>query len=89
MLSHERCEIIRRKHGCYASWAIWAPTGKTAASNVGDLTVQAPESNPGLLTTLEPKLVMLGLNISRPVNKPLGNFHDEKPQAKVFQYATP
>ncbi|WP_145059833.1 hypothetical protein [Adhaeretor mobilis] len=77
--------MIKEKHGQYASWAVWAAAGDTATSNIGDIGVLDPARNPTLLAALNPKVVMLGLNISRPVLEPLSNFHDKKAQAKDFK----
>jgi len=85
MVTQEQFDTIRRQHGQYASWAVWAPAGDTPTSNIGDTSVLDPRANPGLLSTLNPGVIMLGLNISRPVVGPLSNFHDKKPQGKDFK----
>ena len=85
VISRERFEEIKRKHGEYASWAVWAPAGEKPTSNVGDLSVLDPNSNPSLLASLNPAVIMVGLNISRPLAESLRNFHDKKPQAKDFK----
>jgi hypothetical protein len=61
-----RCfDVIKRRHGAYASWAVWAPPTSTPKSNMGDLTVLDELANQALLETLNPGVVMIGLNISR------------------------
>jgi hypothetical protein len=85
MVTKEQFDLIRSKHGQYASWAVWAAAGARPTSNVGDMSVLDPETNPDLLAVLNPAVVMLGLNISRPVLEPLSNFHDKRPQAKDFK----
>jgi hypothetical protein len=85
MVTQEQFDSIRRRHGQYASWAIWAGPGASPTSKVGDLSVLDPATNPELLFVLNPAVVMLGLNISRPVLEPLSNFHDKRPQAKDFK----
>lgn len=85
MVTRERFDLIKRKHGHYASWAVWAAAGTRPTSNVGDISVLDPEENRALLTVLNPAVVMLGLNISRPLPTPLCNFHDKSPQAKDFK----
>ena len=67
---------IKRKHGRYASWAVWAEPTAGPKSNIGDLSVLDPDRNPTLLGTLRADVVMLALNVSRFVPPPLGNFHD-------------
>jgi hypothetical protein len=85
MVTQEQFALIRRKHGQYASWAVWAAPGARPTSNVGDMRALDPEANPELLAVLNPVVVMLGLNISRPVLEPLSNFHDKRPQAKDYK----
>ena len=85
MVTQEQFDIIKRKHGEYASWAVWAPAGASATSNVGDMSALDPATNAELLSVLNPAVVMLGLNISRPVVDPLSNFHDKSPHAKDFK----
>ncbi len=85
MVTQEQFDLIRRKHGQYASWAVWTAAGGRPTSNVGDMSALDPETNPELLVVLNPVVVMLGLNISRPVLEPLSNFHDKRPQARDFK----
>jgi hypothetical protein len=85
MVTQEQFDLIRRKHGKYASWAVWAAAGARPTSNVGDLSALDPEANPELLAVLKPAVVMLGLNISRVLLEPLSNFHDKRSQAKDFK----
>jgi hypothetical protein len=85
MLTQEQFDLIRRKHGQYASWAVWADPGASPTSNVGDMSILNPRANPELLFILNPGVVMLGLNISRPVFEPLSNFHDKRSHAKGFK----
>lgn len=74
----ETYEFIANEYGHYASWAVWALEGPTPKSNVGDLTVFDIDINPTLLGILKPNIVMVGLNISRPIEDTFGNFHDKK-----------
>jgi hypothetical protein len=85
MVTQGQFDTIKRKHGQYASWAVWAVASASPTSNVGDMSVLDPEANPELLFVLNPAVVMLGLNISRPVLEPLSNFHDKRSQAKDFK----
>ena len=85
MVTQEQFDAIKRRQGQYASWAVWATAGESPTSNVGDMSALDPQVNPELLSVLNPAVVMLGLNISRPVVEPLSNFHDKKPQAKDFK----
>ena len=76
---------IANKYGDYASWAVWAEVGLKPKSNVGDLTIFDHGRNHGLLDRLKPNVVMVGLNISRRVEKTFGNFHDNRPQSQDYK----
>ncbi|MGE0363993.1 MAG: hypothetical protein AB7H93_16005 [Vicinamibacterales bacterium] len=79
-------DLIKRKHGAYGSWAVWAPATSTPKSNMGDLTVLDETANQNLLETLNPGVVMIGLNISRGFpDEPFRNFHDPGPTANDFK----
>jgi len=78
-------EQIERKHGQYASWAVWAEPGIRPKSNVGDITILDPDKNEYLLETLKTNVVMAGLNISRPLTIPFKNFHDDSPFATDYK----
>ncbi len=87
MIDRERFESVRQKHGTYASWAVWAEPIKTPKSNMGDMTVFDPVSNPALFEALKPNVVMVALNFSRLERNtaPFGNFHDPSPRAQDFK----
>jgi hypothetical protein len=85
MVEKATLALIKRKHGAYASWAVWTqPTGRPK-SNTGDLSVLDPELNPALLRTLRPAVVMLALNLSRFSPVPFGNFHDASPESQDYK----
>ncbi len=85
LINREKFLEVRDRFGHFASWAVWADAGLNPKSNIGDLTVLDPDKNPGLLTTLHARAIFLGLNISRKIERPLGNFHDTKPAATDFK----
>jgi hypothetical protein len=86
MVDRETFDLIKEKHGAYASWAVWAePTGGRPKSNIADLTVLDPDQNPRLLETLRNDVVMVGLNLSRFFPISFGNFHDPSPEAQDFK----
>lgn len=85
MVDREIFDLIKSKHGAYASWAVWATAGDLPKSNIGDLGVLDPDQNPSLLSTLRNDVVMLGLNLSRPVPVPFLNFHDPRPQGQDYK----
>jgi hypothetical protein len=84
-IERDRFELIKRKHGGYSSWAVWAPATDGPKSNVGDLSVLDPTANPTVIETLKGAVVMVGLNISRSFDEPFRNFHDQNPNANDFK----
>lgn len=86
MIDAKRFELIKRKHGSYGSWAVWADQGPTPKSNMGDMKILNPRKNPDLLQDLNPGVVMIGLNLSRGFpDMPFRNFHDPAPEANDFK----
>ena len=39
MIDQTKFDLVKKKYGHYASWAIWADEGKKPKDNVGDLSV--------------------------------------------------
>jgi hypothetical protein len=77
---------MKNRHGACASWAVWALPSGAPKSNMGDLQILDEHANPALLQTLDPGVVMVGLNISRRVpNEPFRNFHDPSAAANDFK----
>lgn len=85
MIDLDRFLRIRARYGHFASWAVWAPEGDRPKDGVGDLSVLDPERDPALLQTLHADAILLGLNISRPIARPFGNFHDPGARATDFK----
>ena len=85
MISNETFIEIRKRFARFASWAVWAGDGKNPKDNIGDLSVLNPDVNSTLLETLHGKSILLGLNISRSIDRPFGNFHDPRPMATDFK----
>jgi hypothetical protein len=83
MISVKKFEEMKKKYGSVASWAIWAEVGDTLKSKVGDLTIF---NNYKILESLNPKVILVGLNISRnDIEKPLANFHSSLLLAQDFK----
>jgi hypothetical protein len=75
--------LIKQKYGLWSSWAVWSEAGDTPKSNVGDLAVFDRKD---VLKVLNPRVVLVGLNISRgAITQPLANFHDSRPEATDFK----
>ena len=85
MVDLRQFERIKEKYGHYASWAVWADEGKRPKDNMGDISVLDVNQNTDLLQQLNPIVILVALNISRPILVPLGNFHDARPQAMDFK----
>jgi len=85
MINQDKFDFIKNKYGHYASWAIWADEGAKPKDNIGDLSIFNLERNFTILPKLNPDFVLVGLNISRPVETPLANFHDSRPQAMDYK----
>ena len=78
MISREKFDLIKEKHGKYCSWAIWTHEDEKAKSNMGDLSLFDPEINKNLLPELNPNVVLVALNFSTVVDhEPFGNFHSD------------
>ena len=83
MIDVEQFETIKRKHGGYASWAVWVDASEKPKSNMGDMSIFKKS---GVLGLLKKNVVMVGLNFSRPCSgESFGNFHDPKPMANDFK----
>lgn len=82
MIDIQQFENIKQKHGTYASWAVWADASEKPKSTMGDISHFKNESVLGILRN---NVVMVGLNISRPVSEPFTNFHDPNPSANDFK----
>ena len=86
MINLARYKLIKKKHGNYASWAIWSPPGKRPKSMTGDMSIFDMDKYNDLLASLNPNTVMVALNFSRPVEPEMfRNFHDASPWANDFK----
>lgn len=85
MLDRETFDRMKECWGSFGSWAVWAEMSDTPKSNMGDISVLDPDVNEDLLPALRSDVVMVGLNISRPVAEPFRNFHDPNPAANDFK----
>lgn len=84
LIDQAKFKSIRKKYGKYSSWAIWAEEGDKPKSNIGDLSIFDLEKDNSFLQYLNPKIILVGLNISRPVEV-LSNFHDSRPVSQDFK----
>ena len=84
MIDRQRFQAVRDKYGHYASWAVWCPKGESPKDGMGDISFFDDPSDE-LLATLNPETVLVGLNISRAVERPFGNFHPDYPEAQDYK----
>lgn len=83
MISQNQYELIRKKHGKYASWAIWAKGSDKPKSNMGDMAIFDEKL---VLPLLRPNVLMVGLNLSRfTISEPFRNFHDPSPSGQDYK----
>ena len=85
MVDRATFDLVKKKHGLNASWAVWAEPNGKPKSNMGDLTVLDPDRNRALLGTLRSDVVMVGLNLSRDLPATFGNFHDAKAEGQDYK----
>ena len=55
MIDAARFDVIKRRHGAYGSWAVWAPPTSTPKSNMGDLTVLDELANKAYMDSSRPR----------------------------------
>jgi hypothetical protein len=84
MINRERFDSVRKKYWHYASWAVWGAEGLTPKSRMGDISF-FEEPREELLATLNPEVILVGLNISRPIPRPFGNFHPDYSEAQDYK----
>lgn len=86
MITKEHYKEIADKYGEFASWAVWVNEDVKPKSSTGDMSVFDLEKNPKLLETLNPNVIMVGLNFSRTIERnAFVNFHDKRPQGQDYK----
>jgi len=86
MITKEHYIEIAKKYGEFASWAVWVNEDTKPKSNIGDMSIFDFEKNPKLLETLNPNVIMVGLNFSRTMEREVFvNFHDKRPQGQDYK----
>lgn len=88
MIDIKQFDLIKQKHGGYASWAVWADVSEKPKSNMGDMSIFDLETNNVLLDMLNNNVIMVGLNISRAskaFSESFRNFHDMNPRANDYK----
>lgn len=85
MINQEKFNLIKKKYGKYASWAMWANEGNRLKDHVGDLSIFDFRKNTKLLSELKPNVIFVGLNISKPLKEPFANFHSNSSRAHDYK----
>ena len=83
-MSHEKYEYIKDKYGHMSSWAIWSPQGVKSKSGMDDTSFFYNPSQT-LLNTLNPNIILVGLNISERIDRVFGNFHPNTSKAQDYK----
>ena len=84
-IESEKFEKIKTDFGHFSSWAVWAPEGPRPKYGVGDLSIFDISKNSSILSRLHVKTIIVGLNISRPIERIFGNFHDPSPRSSDYK----
>lgn len=85
MISQEKFNLIKKKYGKYASWAMWANERNQLKDHVGDLSIFDFRKNTKLLSELKPNVIFVGLNISEPAKESFANFHSNSSRAYDYK----
>jgi hypothetical protein len=83
VISQNQYELIREKHGKYASWAVWVKGSGKPKSDMGDMAIFDDKL---VLPVLRANVLMVGLNLSRfTISEPFRNFHDPSPSGQDYK----
>ena len=83
-ISLEHYEKIKKNYGSMSSWAIWAEQGENMKSAMGDISFfENPTTT--TLNTLNPNIILVGLNISKHIPKLFSNFHPDYSTAQDYK----
>jgi hypothetical protein len=86
MLNYAKYREIKQIYGDVASWAIWTPWTplQMPKANIGDISFfEQPTTE--LLRVLNPNIILVGLNISKRIERPFGNFHPDYIHANDYK----
>jgi hypothetical protein len=84
LVSRENYEYIKDKYGHMSSWAIWSKQNGKSKSGMDDITFFYNPSKI-ILDTLNPNIILVGLNISERIDRVFGNFHPDKSKAQDYK----
>ena len=76
---------IREKYGALSSWALWnEPEDIKTKVGMDDISFFENPSNK-TLASLNPNIILVGLNISEKIQRTFGNFHPDKTNAQDYK----
>lgn len=84
MISRQSFDAIKQKYGHYASWAVWSERDKNPKDGVGEISFFDNPTDQ-FLRKLNPEIVLVGLNISKAIDRPFGNFHSDYSAAQDYK----
>jgi hypothetical protein len=85
IITLEHYERIKYKYGHMSSWAIYADKKEDREkSGVGETSFFETPSH-SLLCSLNPNIVLVGLNISQKIEQIFGNFHSKSSSAQDYK----
>jgi len=77
--------IIKEKYGNISSWALWTEhLDNRSKIGMDDISFFENPSQ-STLESLNPNIILVGLNISEKIGKIFGNFHPDKTSAQDFK----
>ena len=84
LLSREQYEYVKEKYGHMSSWAIWSKQNGKSKTGMDDISFF---NNPSKTTldTLNPNIILVGLNISERIDRVFGNFHPDTSKAQDYK----
>ena len=85
-ITMKKFNAIKEKYGHMSSWAIWGKqlNPKKPKDNMGDISFfEKPDKE--LLKKLNPNIILVGLNISKEIDRKFGNFHPYYSSAQDYK----
>jgi hypothetical protein len=84
-LSIDTYNKIREKYGSLSSWAVWnEPEDIKTKVGMDDISFFENPSDK-TLASLNPNIILVGLNISEKIERTFGNFHPDKTNAQDYK----
>lgn len=77
----EKFNAIKNRYGQYASWAVWSEECSNPKSNMCSKIFESNE----IIKSLHSRYELVGLNISRPLEKKFSNFHPDYSEAQDYK----